>query len=175
MSSFAANKFSPAVNVHIRPAEFGDTESVSGVLVEAAEWLRARGIPMWRAGELSPERIAADVARREFFVAEVGHEIAGTIKFQLEDELFWPDQPLDEAAFVHRLAVRRKYSRGVVSSVLLRWAADRGRSLGRRFLRLDCDAARPALRAVYERFGFRYHSCRQVGPYLVARYEQPLQ
>jgi hypothetical protein len=30
------------------------------------------------------------------------------------------------------------------------------------------------LRAVYERFGFRHHSDRQVGPYFVSRYEQEL-
>ena len=34
-----------------------------------------RGIPMWRAGELSPDRITADVLRGDFFVAEAGDEI----------------------------------------------------------------------------------------------------
>jgi GNAT superfamily N-acetyltransferase len=95
----------------------------------------------------------------------------GTVKFQLQDDLFWPDLPADEASFVHRLAVRRSHAGGTVSSALLRWAVERARSYHRRFLRLDCDAARPKVRAVYERFGFRYHSDRQVGPYLVARYQ----
>ena len=130
---------------------------------------------MWRAGELSPDRIAADVLRGDYFVAEAGDEIAGTVKFQLQDKIFWPDVPADESAFVHRLAVRRSYAGGNISGILLRWAADRARSFHRRFLRLDCEAARPRLRAVYERFGFRYHSNRQVGPYLVARYEYELQ
>ncbi|MEH2214010.1 MAG: hypothetical protein V7K84_25930, partial [Nostoc sp.] len=39
------------------------------------------------------------------------------------------------------------------------------------YLRLDCDASRPRLRAVYERFGFRHHSDKQVGAYFVSRYE----
>ena len=163
------------MNVQVRQATPEDVQRVSDVLVEAAEWLRERGTPMWRGDELAPERIAADVLGGEFFVAEVGGEAAGTVKFQLQDELFWPDLPRDEAAFIHRLAVRRRYSGGHVSGVLLAWAAERARSLGRRFLRLDTDAARPRLRAVYERAGFRYHSDRQVGPYLVARYEQALQ
>ena len=130
---------------------------------------------MWRADELSPARIATDVLRGDFFVAEVGGEIAGVVKFQLQDALFWPDVPADEAAYVHRLAVRRAYADGHLSGLLLRWAADRARSFHRRFLRLDCEASRPRLRAVYERFGFRYHSDRRVGPYLVARYEHELQ
>ena len=54
------------------------------------------------------------------------------------------------------------------------WAVERARALHLEVLRLDCDADRVSVRAVYERFGFRYHSDRQVGPYYVARYEYPL-
>ena len=163
------------MNTQIRQADVRDTERVSNVLIEAADWLRERGVPMWSVDELAPDRITSDVARGDFFVAESCDEITGTVKFQLPDDLFWPDTPADEAAFIHRLAVRRSYSGGNISGALLRWAADRARSYHRRFLRLDCDASRPRLRAVYERFGFRYHSDRQVGPYLVARYEHELQ
>ena len=45
---------------------------------------------------------------------------------------------------------------------------------GRHFLRLDCEASRPRLRAVYERSGFQHHSDRQVGPSYVSRYQLPL-
>jgi GNAT superfamily N-acetyltransferase len=153
------------------PAE---TESVSSILLEAAQWLRERGIPMWRGDELSAERIESDVAEGYFFLARRGGEAAGTIKFQLQDTLFWPDTPEDEAAFVHRLAVRRAFAGGQLSALLLSWAAERAMGLGRRFLRLDCEASRPRLKAVYERCGFRHHSDRQVGPYFVSRYELPL-
>ncbi len=151
-----------------------ETESVSSILLEAADWLRERDIPMWRSDELSPERITLDVAEGHFFLARRGDEAAGTIKFQLQDTLFWPDTPADEAAFVHRLAVRRAFAGGELSGLLLGWAAERARQAGRRFLRLDCEAARPRLRAVYERCGFRHHSDRQVGPYFVSRYELAL-
>jgi GNAT superfamily N-acetyltransferase len=154
--------------VAIRQALPGDAETVSSILLEAAEWLRERDIPMWRADELSPERIAIDVAEGCFFLARSGGEAVGTIKFQLQDTLFWPDTPAGEAAFVHRLAVRRAFAGGQLSAQLLRWAA---RNLARKFLRLDCEASRPRLRAVYERHGFRHHSDRQVGPYFVSRYE----
>ncbi len=93
------------------------------------------------------------------------------LRFQLEDSLFWPDVPTNDSAFVHRLAVRRNFAGGEFSKVLLEWAVERTRSLGRKFLRLDCDASRPRLRAIYERFGFRYHNERRVGSFLAARYE----
>jgi len=151
-----------------------DAESVSSILFEAADWLRARDIPMWRGDELSREQIASDVAEGHFFLARCGGEAVGTIKFQLQDDLFWPDTPADEAAFVHRLAVRRAFAGGQLSAQLLRWAGERAKSLGRPFLRLDCEASRPRLRAFYERCGFRHHSDRQFGPLFLSRYELPL-
>jgi len=158
----------------VRQATLGDTEEVANILREAAAWLEQQGTVMWRDDELLPVRIAGDVAAGLFFVAEQGHELAGVVKFQLEDELFWPDVPQGISAFVHRLAVRRRFAGGAVSSALLSWAVDRARSLGKDYLRLDCEAARTRLRGIYERFGFRHHSDRQVGPYFVSRYEYRL-
>ena len=106
-----------------------------------------------------------------FFLAVVDGEPAGCIKFQLEDQLFWPDRPEGEAAFVHRLVVRRAFKGRGVARALLEWAMGHARGQGRGLLRLDCDANRAKLRALYESCGFRFHSYRQVGPYYVSRYE----
>ena len=160
--------------IFVRRARVEEAIHVAGVLMEAAEWLQQRGTPMWRADELAQEGIAADVTAGDFYVVEVGRIVAGTLKFQLQDELFWPDVPPGESAFVHRLAVRRAFAGGRVSHALLSWAVERARAFRCRFLRLDCEASRPKLRQFYERFGFRHHSDRQVGPYFVARYEMEL-
>ena len=126
---------------------------------------------MWDEGELVRAEIEAEVHAGMFFVAEVDGEPAGIIRFQLEDRLFWPDLPEGESAFVHRLVVRRRFRGQGVSTALLRWAVEHARHSGRAWLRLDCDAGRPKLRALYEGFGFRLHSFRQVTSYYVARYE----
>jgi GNAT superfamily N-acetyltransferase len=159
------------MTIRVRQAQAEDARTVTGILSEAAKWLEESGMRMWRDGELTGESVSADIAAKLFHIAESDLEAAGTIKFQLQDALFWPDVPPNESAFVHRLAIRRKFSGRGISSALLQWAVDRARSMDRRYLRLDCEAARPRLREVYERFGFRHHSDRQVGPYFVARYE----
>ena len=128
-------------------------------------------MPMWRQDELLPSHIVADVDSSQFFLAECDGVPAGTIRFQLADNLFWPDVPQDDSAFIHRLAVRRRFAGGEVSSALLLWAISHTHTLGLRYVRLDCEASRARLRAVYERIGFRFHSNKQVGPYFVARYE----
>ncbi|HEY3915492.1 MAG TPA: GNAT family N-acetyltransferase [Verrucomicrobiae bacterium] len=155
----------------IRQATREDIECVAEILGEAARWLKQSGKAMWRDDELIPLRITADVEAGSFYIAECDGESAGVVKFQLEDAQFWPDVPEDESAFVHRLAVRRQFAGRGISSALLNWAVERARSLDRKFLRLDCEASRPKLRAIYERFGFIHHNNRQVGPYYVSRYE----
>ena len=155
----------------IRQATLADISRVSAVLCEAAAWLAQRGIPLWKQEELQPSAIQADVARGFYFLALESGSPVGTFKYQPEDPLHWPDAVPQEAAYIHRIAVRRSHSGGELASLLLRFAANRTRSEGRQYLRLDCDSARPKLRAIYERFGFVHHSDRQVGFYHVARYQ----
>ena len=156
----------------IRLASVDDAWAVAEVLTEAAEWVRTLdGTQMWVEGELDHDHVRAEVERAQFVVAEADGQVAGVMRFQLEDALFWPDLEARDSAFVHRLAVRRAFAGRGVSSVLLQWAVDRARQLEKRYLRLDCDADRARLRALYERFGFRLHSYRQVGAYYVSRYE----
>ena len=162
------------MNIQIRQAVPDDGPAVEAMLLEAAQWVDALGVRMWDESELGSDLIAAEIRAGQFFVAECGGDPAGVIRFQLEDRLFWPDIPQHESAFVHRLAVRRRYQGQGVSTALLEWAVDRAQALGKRYLRLDCDEARPKLRSLYEHFGFELHSFRHVGRHYVARYEYPL-
>ena len=163
------------MDIRIRQAIPEDASAVTAILTGAAEWVeQLDGTTMWVEHELAEDRIAAEVDAGLFYVAECDGDIVGALKFQLDDQLFWPDLATDDSAFIHRLAVRRTYAGQGVSAALLRWAVDHARSLGRQYLRLDCDAERARLRDLYERFGFRFHSFRQVGSYYVARYELDL-
>jgi GNAT superfamily N-acetyltransferase len=160
--------------ITVRQAQAADTALVQNMLEEAAMWVDALGVIMWEEGELAPGRVDSEIADGLFFIAEVSGDPAGVVKFQLEDRLFWPDLIEDESAFIHRLVVRRRFKGLGVSTVLMQWAVSRARAMGKRHLRLDCDASRPKLRQLYEEFGFVFHSFRQVGAYYVARYQYPL-
>lgn len=163
---------SDVVRVSIRQASCADAEAVLEALTEAAKWVEELdGTIMWVEGELEEGRVRAETAAGMFVVAEIDGRVVGAMRFQLEDRLFWPDLDGGDSAFVHRLAVRRAFAGQGISTALLQWAVERARFLGKRYLRLDCDAERTRLRALYERFGFRLHSYRQVGAYYVSRYE----
>jgi GNAT superfamily N-acetyltransferase len=160
--------------IRIVEATAADAHAVHGLLLEAAAWVDALGVVMWEEGELAFEAIEQEVSAGQFYIAEVAGRAAGAVRFQTEDLLFWPDIPQPSSAFVHRLVVHRAFKGTGVSTALLEWAAAHARDLGKAWLRLDCDNDRPKLKAMYERFGFRLHSYRQVGSYYVARYEYPL-
>jgi GNAT superfamily N-acetyltransferase len=157
--------------ITIRQATAADVAIVDQMIREAAAWVDALGVVMWDDGELDADRIRTEVTGGMFFLAVIDGAVAGAIRFQLEDQLFWPDRPDGEAAFVHRLVARRPFKGRGVAKALLAWAAGHARAQGRGLLRLDCDANRPKLRALYESCGFHLHSYRQVGPYYVSRYE----
>ena len=161
--------------IAVRQAMPADAPVIEDLLREASRWVDALGVVMWEEGELDSSRIAREVHAGQFFVADVDGVVAGAIRFQLEDRLFWPDLEQQDSAFVHRLVVARAFKGQGVSTALLEWAVQHARALGKRYLRLDCDADRPKLRALYERFGFTLHSFRQVQSYYVARYEYPLE
>ena len=155
----------------IRLATDQEVALVSEILTEAARWLQESSMPLWREDELEPSRIADELAAELFFVAVCSGTPVGTIKFQLDDPVVWPEAKSGDAAYVHRLAVRRSFAGTGVSTALLRWAVERTRSLGRSYLRLDCEASRPRLKQLYESFGFRRFDDKQVGRYFVTRYE----
>ena len=134
--------------IQIRQAMPGDAANVADILKEAALWLEQAGMPLWRENELSVARIEIHITEELYFIAESEGVPAGTLRFQLDDSVVWPDAKPNEAAYVHRLSVRRRYAGTGLSSILLNWAAERTRGLGRQYLRLDCDAARPRLRSI---------------------------
>ncbi|MEO0377975.1 MAG: GNAT family N-acetyltransferase [Cyanobacteria bacterium P01_A01_bin.17] len=158
--------------ITVRQATLEDLPIVAAILEEAASWLEQRNMALWGDDEISLQVLRPDVQSGLFHLAICGSSVVGVVKFQTEDLLFWPDIPHQDSAFIHRLAVRRSFSGGSVSVALMQWAVDHSRKLGKRYLRLDCEADRQPLRLVYERFGFWHHSDKQVGPYFVARYER---
>jgi GNAT superfamily N-acetyltransferase len=162
------------LNPAISKALPDDAPTVTSILQEAAEWLRARGQRMWWPEEVSLDRVAPDVHAGLFYVARVDGEIQGTLKFLLSDWSFWYDVPEGESAYIHRLAVRRAFAGTGLSSAMIDWAAERARGLGLRYLRLDADPAREKLWRFYEAQGFRRHSVLQSAAFAVARYQLDL-
>lgn len=162
-------------DLEVWQAEAGDVATVSDVLLEAAVWLKEAGIPLWDPATLTRGRLLPEVEAGEYWICLLGGEVAGVLKFQLEDELYWPEASRGEAVYVHKLTVCRRFAGKGLAAAMLDWAAKRGLTLGRKFLRLDCEALRDNLRQIYEKFGFEREGFIELGERKMVRFELPLQ
>lgn len=160
--------------MNIQEACPSDVPMIASVLQEAARWLVGEGKALWSPAEFDHERVLRDTSAGLFHVAREGDQLAGVMKFELEDAYFWPEVVPGTSAFVHKLAVRRAWAKKGVSTELLSYAQARARHLARAYLRLDCVADRKGLRNLYEQFGFVLHSVVQKGALSFARYELPI-
>jgi GNAT superfamily N-acetyltransferase len=161
------------MRLKIREASQREASIVSEVLTEAAVWLSERREPLWDLEQIGSDRVSPDCQAGLYFLAWSGPAAVGTMRLTDADPHFWPDAPVGEAVYLHRLAVRRVVAGGQVSSALLRRATQIAAERGAQYLRLDAEASRSRLRQVYERFGFHYHSGHTIGGVHVARYQLP--
>lgn len=155
----------------IQEARVSDAPAIASVLQEAAQWLADDGRALWSSDEIGHERVLRDTSAGLFYVAREGEQLAGVMKFELEDSYFWPEVAPGTSAFIYKLAIRRAWAKKGVSTDLLSFGRARALTLGRPYLRLDCVADRAGLRTLYESFGFALHSTIQKGAISFARYE----
>ena len=130
-----------------------DADAILAILEDAARWLVARGIDQWHPGDFLRSSLLRIIARGEVYLARCENDPAGTLTLQWEDVPTWGVMPPD-AAYVHGFAVHRAYAGLGLGRALLDWASDQAIEGGKTYLRLDCLASNPALRAYYERAGF---------------------
>jgi len=120
---------------------------------EAADWLIRRGEPLWGPNETSYGELERVAREGELVIGRIGNEVVACMYLHKEDAIFWPNVQPNEAFYIHRLAVKRKYAGRGFAHAMLAWAADEAHAQSRPFLRLDCEP-RPKLMELYKSAGF---------------------
>ena len=156
----------------VRRASEEDLPVVLAILTSASDWERAHGIFDPWPHPFPAERVRPSLDRGEVYlgVGELGEAIA-TINLSWEDPRFWGLRPPD-AGYVHRLAVRPDHAGESRGLQLLEWAAERVRSKGRAYLRLDCLASNRRLCGYYRDAGFEPRGTVDVDGFTCARFEK---
>jgi predicted N-acetyltransferase YhbS len=140
--------------VNVRPARRDDVAEVAALLDEATVWVGERGYQQWPL-PFPRNEIAAAIERGEVYVAELDGEAVATVTLLWDDPMYWGDRPAD-AAYVHKLAVRRACAGRRIGSAIVEWADATAAAAGRAFLRLDCLGENPGIRTYYEQLGFEH-------------------
>ncbi len=161
----------PQGELIIQRARLEDVETLVAIEDEAARWVRSLGIEPGEAPRPLGEIFSEAVARGEIYVVLSDGIVAGKITLQTGDDPVWEGIPGD-ALYVHGLTTARAFAGQEIGRALLRWAEDRARESGKAYLRLDCNADNPALRAYYERAGFTHRGDVQLPHREASRYEK---
>jgi GNAT superfamily N-acetyltransferase len=146
--------------------------AVATLLDEATVWVGERGYEQWPL-PFPRDELEAAVERGEVYVAELDGEVVATVTLLWDDRTYWGERPPD-AAYVHKLAVRRACAGRRLGSAIVEWADATAAAAGRAFLRLDCLADNPAIRAYYEQLGFEHRGDLVVANRNMSIYERPV-
>ncbi|WP_062110849.1 GNAT family N-acetyltransferase [Bacillus niameyensis] len=145
-------------------AEMEDTDEIILLLRETAEWLSSKGSSQWSGlltGDDSHDTAGA-IERGDVFVCRYRDELAGMAILMRQpsewDCRLWGEKAdfEDQAIYLHRLAIRRKYAKTGLGQAILQWC-DSGISFeNKQIIRLDCVADNHHLNQFYKANGYSY-------------------
>ena len=145
---------------------------VAALLDEATAWVGERGYEQWPL-PFPHRELAAAIDRGEVYLAELDGDVVATVTLLWDDPTYWGERSAD-AAYVHKLAVRRACAGQRIGSAIVEWADATAAAAGREFLRLDCLRDNPGIRAYYEELGFEHRADLVVGARNMSIYERPV-
>jgi GNAT superfamily N-acetyltransferase len=160
--------------VRLIRAQQSDLNRVLEILEEASRWLLSKGFEtQWVPSPTFRQTIKENIELGEVYVVKDLKETIGTITLQWRDKKFWGDVPRD-AGYIHKLAITRSRSGQQLGLRLVRWAEEKAKAEGKRYLRLDCLANNKTIREYYEKAGFVHVRDTMAAGWKASLYEKKL-
>lgn len=154
-------------NLQFGPAKPGDIDTVLGILDRATSWVLDNKLPTpWVPGKFSRSTFQEQILKGEVYLATANTVPVGTFVLQWSDPTFWGKRPSD-AGYLHKFAVEPEHYGKGIGQTMLRWAMERTRQAGKKYLRLNCVAEDKGIRDYYEKAGFEYRGS-IIGPVCLA-------
>lgn len=147
-------------------------EQVTSLLVNAAEWMKSKGIEQWKKEMFTSELIESYFAEREVFILYMAEQPAAMFTLQAGDLDYWQHLNDEEYLYLHRLTVHQDFRSQGLGAILIQWATDYALASGKKGLRLDCMAHLPTLNRFYQSQDFRYMGTHEVKGRLASLYEK---
>lgn len=145
---------------------------LSELLQTVAKALEHKGQTLWTQESLEPSALTEAYPNADMYLALQDGNAVGGMVIVNDDPHFWPEIPVGESLFIHKLAVLPEAQGSGIASRLLSFAQREAQRQDRRYLRLDCAAERPGLCRFYEGQGFTYVGERTVGSFFAALFER---
>ena len=148
-----------------------ELETFSGLICDVAQALEDRGQKLWDQEWLQPQALLEKYGLESMHLGRIDGEVVAAFVLLETDPDFWPNVTVGESLFIHKLVVARAWKGQNLSARALDFAVSQVLERGKKFLRLDTDATRPALCNLYEQYGFTRVGRRLANDFDYALYE----
>lgn len=136
--------------------KMGEVELAICVMREVSAWGRQRGLKLWHDEWLTKEElITEEVQVENFYTTYFEDECACAFILQWSDKEYWPDAKINEAAYVHKICVRRKYAHMDMTKRIVDCVKEECQKRGVRYIRLDTNLNEKVVRQIYLNAGFK--------------------
>lgn len=134
----------------------GDVDTAISIMKEVADWGRSRGFDVWLDEWLTPEELVTEEAKEEYFcVGSIEGEHACSFILQWSDSLWWPDAKDNEAAYLHKFCVRRKFAHQGMTKQVIAYVKSVCIERGVKYIRLDTGNNKEVVKQIYMDAGFK--------------------
>ncbi|MDE7210524.1 MAG: GNAT family N-acetyltransferase [Lachnospiraceae bacterium] len=131
-------------------------EETISVIQEVAVWARNRGFRVWQEEWLTQEELVTREAKPEnFCIGKLDGKTACAFILQWSDSEYWPKAPEYEAAYLHKLCVRREFAHRGMTKKIVEALRKLCQEKGIRYIRLDTALDEKAVRKIYLHAGFK--------------------
>ena len=158
--------------MNLRLVTTTEFETVYDILHENARWLSVKNIIQWPLDWLQSKRqeIQGSIEFGAYHAIDIDDEIAAVVEIKSAPEEIWANDNIP-ALYIHKLAIRRKYSDKKLGREIINLIEMRAAQQGIKYLRLACVAHNDKLRKYYESCGFIFKSEVNSGEIVLALYE----
>lgn len=126
------------------------------VMREVAAWGRSKEYQVWPEEWLTAEElITRDAQPENFCIGTIDGETVCAFILQWADSQYWPHAPEGEAAYLHKLCVRRNFAGQGMTETVVAAIRKECRSRGIRYIRLDTALDEKVVRKIYLNAGFK--------------------
>ena len=130
-----------------------DLDTVYRIFDEAVQYQKRNNYPDW---ENYDKDVFKDDIRNQLHYKIVidQHYIACVFSIRLTDKIIWRERDMDDAIYLHRIAVNPAFKGQRQFQKILDWSIEYAKQLGRQFIRMDTWANNPKIIEYYKGFGF---------------------
>ena len=146
----------------IRRATTDDIAEIMSIVADAQLSLRELGIDQWQDGYPSKSVIAEDIASKVGYVYCIDNKVVGYAAIVFDGEETYAQiadsewNTTNNYVVVHRLCVRRGYTKTGVAMALMDYASQMAIEKGYTGFRIDTHRGNIRMLAMLEKIGFKY-------------------